>query len=115
MATTQQLSADGGTREDVHDLQVGQRFAKADKCPLAVEAEEKADVPVLLVCGASADRGIPAAGHVYGLEGTAGLLTTVSALLSEKMGSAPQAAAESDGKLYAAWRCPWEVHHAISR
>lgn len=74
-------------------LIVGHRFAKADKYLLAVEAEEKANVPVLLVCGTSAERDIPAAGRVYALEGTVGLLIAASALLSEKMRSTQQAAA----------------------
>jgi DNA-binding response OmpR family regulator len=72
---------------------VGHRFATADKYLLAVEAEEKANIPVLLVCGAWAERDIPAAGRVYALEGTAGLVTAASALFSEKMGGVRQAAA----------------------
>jgi DNA-binding NtrC family response regulator len=81
------------SREKFDLVIVGHRFATADKYLLTVEAEEKANVPVLLVCGASAPRDIPAAGCVYALEGTAGLLTAVSALLSEKMGAAQPAAA----------------------
>jgi DNA-binding response OmpR family regulator len=81
------------SRERFDLLIVGHRFAKADKYLLAVEAEEKADVPVLLVCGTSAERDIPAAGRVYALEGTAGLLTAAAALLSGRVGGAQRAAA----------------------
>jgi DNA-binding response OmpR family regulator len=81
------------SRERFDLLIVGHRFAKADKYLLAVEAEEKANIPVLLVCGASPEKDIPAAGRVYALEGTEGLLTATSALLSEQMRSAQKAAA----------------------
>jgi DNA-binding response OmpR family regulator len=81
------------SREKFDLVIVGHRFATADKYLLAVEAEEKANIPVLLVCGASAGKDIPAAGRVYALEGTAGLLMAASALLSEKMGRARPAAA----------------------
>jgi DNA-binding NtrC family response regulator len=74
-------------------LIVGHRFATADKDLLTVEAEEKENTPVLLVCGASAARGIPAAGRVYALEGTAGILTAAAALLSGKVGGAQRMAA----------------------
>jgi len=72
---------------------VGHRFATADKYVLAVEAQEKTNTPVLLVCGASADRDVPATGRVYALEGTAGLLTAVAALLSGRVGGAQPVAA----------------------
>ncbi len=81
------------SREKFDLVIVGHRFAKADKYLLAVEAEEKVNIPVLLVCGATAERDIPAAGRVYALEGTPGLLTAVSALFSEAKGGAQQAAA----------------------
>ncbi len=72
---------------------VGHRFATADKYLLTVEAEEKENIPVLLVCGVSADKDIPAAGRVYALEGTAGLLTAAAALLSGRVGGALPVAA----------------------
>jgi DNA-binding response OmpR family regulator len=81
------------SREKFDLVIVGHRFAAADKYLLTVEAEEKANVPVLLVCGASADKDIPAAGRVYALEGTAGIVSAAAALLSERVGGALRAAA----------------------
>ena len=81
------------SREQFDLVIVGHRFATADKYLLTVEAEEKANIPVLLVCGASADRDIPAAGRVYALEGTAGLLTAAAALLSGIVATAQRAVA----------------------
>lgn len=86
-------------RREAFDLVIiGHRFATAEKYLLAVEAEEKANIPVLLVCGASAERTIPARGRVYALEGTAGLLAAAAGLLSKEMGVARQVAVESDGE-----------------
>ena len=48
---------------------VGHRFPTEGKRALAVEARDKWNTPVLLVCGASADSEIPAAGRVYALAG----------------------------------------------
>ena len=79
------------SRERFDLVIVGHRFATADKYLLTVEAEEKANVPVLLVCGASAGRDIPATGRVYALEGTAGLLSVAAGLL--RVGRAQPAAA----------------------
>ena len=79
---------------------VGHRFATTDKFVLALEAEEKANIPVLLVCGAMAEEVIPAAGRVYALEGTAGLLAAASALLCGEAGGAPQGAALPEGELH---------------
>jgi len=81
------------TREEFDLVIVGHRFTTADKDLLTVEAEEKENTPVLLVCGASADRDIPAEGRVYALEGMAGLLSAAAALLSERVrGAQPLAA-----------------------
>jgi len=79
---------------------VGHRFATTDKYLLAVEAEEKANIPILLVCGAMAEEVIPAAGRVYALEGTAGLLAAASALLCGEAGGALQGAAQPEGELH---------------
>ena len=73
------------SRERFDLVIVGHRFSKADKFVLTVEAEEKVNTPVLLVCGVSADRDIPASGRVYALEGTAGLLTAAASLLSGRV------------------------------
>ena len=81
------------SRERFDLVIVGHRFATADKYVLTVEAEEKENIPVLLVCGVSADRDIPAAGRVYALEGTAGLLTAAAALLSKRVGGVQAVAA----------------------
>lgn len=72
---------------------VGHRFPTDDKRALAVEARDKWNTPVLLVCGVSADSEIPAAGRVYALEGTTGLVTAVRALLPTEAPAAPEAAA----------------------
>jgi len=88
------------SRETFDLVIVGHRFAAADKYLLAVEAEEKANIPVLLVCGASAEKDIPAAGRVYALEGTAGLLARASELLSREAVGTRQSAAQPDGGLY---------------
>jgi len=74
------------SRERFDLVIVGHRFATADKYVITVEAEEKENIPVLLVCGVSAENDIPAAGRVYALEGMAGLLTAAEALLSRKVG-----------------------------
>lgn len=81
------------SREKFDLVIVGHRFASADKYLLAVEAEEKANIPVLLVCGVSAEKDIPAAGRVYALEGTTGLLAAVSSLIAAEMGGGQQVAA----------------------
>lgn len=59
---------------------VGHRFSTADKHKLAAEAREKG-IPVLLICGASADTEVPADVRVYALEGIAGMVATVAKLL----------------------------------
>ncbi len=59
---------------------VGHRFSAADKHKLAAEAREKG-IPVLLICGASADAEVPADVRVYALEGLAGMVAAVAKLL----------------------------------
>ncbi|MBZ5719863.1 MAG: hypothetical protein LAO03_05735 [Acidobacteriia bacterium] len=67
-------------RERFDAVIVGHRFPAEEKYVLAVEAKEKANTPVLLVCGAGRDAEVPATGRVYALEGSAGLLSALSAL-----------------------------------
>ena len=81
------------SREKFDLVIVGHRFATADKYVLTVEAEEKANTAVLLVCGFSAEKDIPATGRVYALEGTAGLLTAAAALLSGRVAGDERATA----------------------
>jgi len=76
---------------DKFDLVViGHRFPKADKQELATQAREQWRLPVLLVCGASAETEIPADARVYALEGAEGLLAAVRRLLPVSI-SAPAA------------------------
>lgn len=81
------------SREQFDLVIIGHRFSTEDKYVLAVEAREKSNTPVLLVCGISADSEIPAAGRVYALEGTAGLLAAVTRLLPIEVADAPRAIA----------------------
>jgi DNA-binding response OmpR family regulator len=60
---------------------IGHRFPSADKYVLAVEAEEKSAIPVILVCGATPDTEIPATARVYALEGNEGLVAAALALV----------------------------------
>lgn len=72
---------------------VGHRFPEEEKYVLAVEAVERSNARVLLVCGADADSQIPATGRVYALEGGAGLLSALSALIPVEVGTRSQTAA----------------------
>jgi DNA-binding response OmpR family regulator len=72
---------------------VGHRFSVEDKYVLAVEAKEKSDTPVLLVCGATPDSEVPASARVYALEGNAGLTAAALALLPAAAGGGPRRAA----------------------
>jgi hypothetical protein len=69
------------------------RFSEEEKYVLSVEATEKSNALVVLVCGASADSQIPAVSRVYALEGGAGLLSALSALLPVEPGPRSRAAA----------------------
>jgi DNA-binding response OmpR family regulator len=80
-------------RERFDAVIVGHRFSEEEKYLLAVEAKEKSYAPVLLVCGASADSQIPATSRVYALEGSAGLLSALSALIPVEPGLGSRAAA----------------------
>ncbi len=63
---------------------VGHRFSLEEKYLLAVEALEKLNTPVILVCGATPDSEIPATVRVYALEGNAGLLSALVQILPAK-------------------------------
>ncbi|MFZ0862423.1 MAG: hypothetical protein WCA27_17460 [Candidatus Sulfotelmatobacter sp.] len=72
---------------------VGHRFSPEEKYLLAVEAEEKSNTRVILVCGsATRDSEIPATSRVYALEGSEGLLFALSALLPANAESRSQVA-----------------------
>jgi DNA-binding response OmpR family regulator len=73
---------------------VGHRFSPEEKYLLAVEAEEKSNTRVILVCGsATRDSEIPATSRVYALEGSEGLLSALSALLPANADARSQVAA----------------------
>ena len=73
---------------------VGHRFSPEERYLLAVEAEEKSNTRVILVCGsATRDSEIPATSRVYALEGSEGLLSALSALLPANVESRSQVAA----------------------
>jgi hypothetical protein len=80
-------------RERFDAVIVGHRFPAKEKYVLAVEAEQKSNARVLLVCGAAADSQIPATNRVYALEGNAGLLSALSALMRVAPGARSEAAA----------------------
>jgi len=64
---------------------LGHRFSREEKYLLAVEAEEKRNTPVVLVCGSgSLDIEIPATVRVLALEGITGILEAVDRLLPER-------------------------------
>ena len=65
------------SRERFDVVIVGHRFPAKEKYVLAVEAKEKSNTPVLLVCGAARDSEIPGASRPYALEGSAGLLSAL--------------------------------------
>jgi DNA-binding response OmpR family regulator len=63
-------------------LLLGHRFTTQQKKDLILLAKKRQPLPVLLVCGESRDSDLVVEGRVYGLQGTEGLLTEVSKLLS---------------------------------
>jgi len=71
---------------------IGHRFSTADKQKLAAEAREKG-IPVLLICGASADAEVSAEVRVYALEGIEGMMAAVAKLLPTTSAVAPARAA----------------------
>lgn len=80
-------------REKFDAVIIGHRFPAEEKYVLAVEAKEKANLPVLLVCGVTRDPEIPATNRVYALEGSAGLLSALSELLPVQLEARSQTAA----------------------
>jgi DNA-binding NtrC family response regulator len=81
IATTQAADALELLSSVAFDLMiVGHRFSAADKHKMAAEARERG-IPVLLICGASADAEVPADVRVYALEGIGGMVTAVAKLL----------------------------------
>ena len=62
---------------------IGHRFAAADKHKLAAAAHSK-NMPVVLVCGASAEQEIAADARVYALEGNSGLVLALNRVLAPK-------------------------------
>jgi len=79
-------------REKFDAVIIGHRFSREEKYVLAVEAKEKSGTPVLLVCGGAHESEIPATVRIYALEGSAGLLPALSALISKVQGTPSQAA-----------------------
>lgn len=94
---TARTSAEEGlellNRERFEAVIVGHRFSVEERYLLAVEAEEKANTPVVLVCGAAHDSEIPATSRVYALEGNPGLLSALSRLFPAEVAASRQAAA----------------------
>ncbi len=63
------------SRERFDAVVIGHRFHRKERYALAVEAKEKWDIPVVLVCGAAAELDIPATRRVCALRGHADLLS----------------------------------------
>lgn len=72
---------------------IGHRFSRDERYLLAVEAEEKSDTPVILVCGGAQDSEIPASGRVYALEGAAGIVSALTELFAAEVEARSPAAA----------------------
>jgi DNA-binding response OmpR family regulator len=62
-------------------LILGHRFSAQQKRDVMSQAKKRQPLPVLLVCGASADSDVVADGRVYALQGLEGLLAGVAKLL----------------------------------
>ena len=69
-------------RQRFDSVIIGHRFHAEERYVLAVEAKEKWNIPVVLVCGATANSEIPATRRVYALEGHAGLLSALSEVVA---------------------------------
>lgn len=69
-------------REKFDAVIVGHRFSTEEKHLLALQAKERANASVVLVCGATPESAIPATSRVYALEGNAGLLSALSQVFS---------------------------------
>lgn len=70
------------SRERFDAVVIGHRFHREERYTLAVEAKEKWNIPVVLVCSATANSEIPATRRVFTLRGHAGLLSAVSEVIS---------------------------------
>ena len=90
--TTVQEGLDLLRQEAFDAVIVGHRFSAEERYVLAVEAKEKANTPVVLVCGATPDYDIPASSRVYALEGSIGLLSELSRLCPVEATAPPKAA-----------------------
>lgn len=73
------------SREKFDAVVISHRFHREEKYALAVEAKEKWNIPVVLVCSATAELEIPATCRVSALGGHAGLLSAVSEVVSGDM------------------------------
>lgn len=65
------------SRESFGAVIIGHRFEDEAKFLLPIEAKEKWDTPVALVCGAEVNSEIPAMRRAYALEGNAGLVAAL--------------------------------------
>jgi DNA-binding response OmpR family regulator len=90
--TSVQEGLDLLSQEPFDAVIVGHRFSAEERYLLAVEAKEKANIPVILVCGTAQDYDIPASSRVYALEGSMGLLSALSRLCPVEATAPPQAA-----------------------
>jgi DNA-binding NtrC family response regulator len=90
--TSVQEGLDMLSQEAFDAVIVGHRFSPEERYVLTIEAKEKANTPVVLVCGAAPDYEIPANSRVYALEGSTGLLSALSRLCPVEATAPPQAA-----------------------
>ncbi|HMK23045.1 MAG TPA: hypothetical protein VK466_11980 [Terriglobales bacterium] len=90
--TSVQEGLDLLSREKFDAVIVGHRFSSEERYLLAVETEEKANTPVVLVCGTARDSEIPASSRVFALEGNPGLLSALSRLCPAEAAARREAA-----------------------
>jgi DNA-binding response OmpR family regulator len=90
--TSVQEGLDLLSQEAFDTVIVGHRFSAVERYLLAVEAKEKANTPVVLVCGTAPDYDIPASSRVSALEGSIGLLEALSRLCPVEATAPPKAA-----------------------
>lgn len=62
---------------------LGHRFSEEEKRAVAILAQQ-ARIPVVLVCGASADTNIPADARVFALQGPEGIVSAVNRLVAAR-------------------------------
>jgi DNA-binding NtrC family response regulator len=80
-------------RDSFDAVIIGHRFSSEGKYLVAAQATEKANIPVVLVCGATSESEVPATIRVYALEGNTGLLSALSQLFPAEAATRSQAAA----------------------